>query len=87
MNSYSQAQAADRFDPGHGTLSDGSISCRNSAGYNLWCSVNNEAVQFQPWVMDYAHFALFSYVPYLITGDWYFLENQQFAAAYFLGRG
>ena len=82
MNSIRKSQLADRLDPGHGTSSDGSISCRNSAGNNLWCSINDASrANSMPWVMDYAHFALFSYVPYLIpaTGT---SENQEFAAAF-----
>ncbi len=35
--------------------------------------------------MDLAHQPAFAYIPYLITGDWYFLEELYFAAAHDLG--
>jgi chitodextrinase len=37
------------------------------------------------WTVDLAHQPAFAYVPYLITGDWYFLEEVYFAAAHDLG--
>lgn len=33
------------------------------------------------WTVDLAHQASFAYVPYLVTGDWYFLEEIYFWAA------
>jgi hypothetical protein len=33
------------------------------------------------WSWDLAHLPAFFYIPYLITGDWYFLEELQFAAS------
>jgi len=40
-----------------------------------------------PWVVDLAHQASFAFIPYLITGDWYYLEELHFWAAYDLARG
>ncbi len=34
------------------------------------------------WVADMSHQSDFAYLPYLVTGDWYFLEELQFWAAF-----
>jgi hypothetical protein len=39
------------------------------------------------WTVDMAHQASFAFVPYLITGDWYFLEELYFWASYDVARG
>jgi hypothetical protein len=39
------------------------------------------------WTVDLAHQPSFAFIPYLITGDWYFLEELYFWAAYDLARG
>jgi hypothetical protein len=36
------------------------------------------------WATDLAHQPSFTYVPYLLTGDWFYLEEMQFWAAYSL---
>ena len=33
------------------------------------------------WSWDLAHLPAFAYIPYLVTGDWYFLEELQLAAS------
>ena len=38
-------------------------------------------VTFGGWTYDLGHAPGFAYIPYLITGDWYFLEELQFLAA------
>lgn len=40
-----------------------------------------------PWSVDEAHQPDFAYIPYLITGDWYFLEEMYFWASYDLATG
>jgi len=47
------------------------------------CSGTSPTGQDQ-WVPDLAHYPEIPYIPYLITGDWYFLEEMQFVAAYML---
>lgn len=39
------------------------------------------------WVVDLAHQGSFAFVPYLVTGDWYFLEEAYFWAAYDVAHG
>ena len=39
------------------------------------------------WTWDLAHLPAFAYIPYLITGDWYFLEELQIAASHDLVTG
>jgi hypothetical protein len=34
------------------------------------------------WTVDLAHEPAFAYIPYLVTGDWYFLEEVYFLATY-----
>lgn len=36
------------------------------------------------WIADMAHHPAMVYLPYLLSGDWYYLEEQQFWAAYAL---
>ena len=35
-----------------------------------------------PWTVDQAHQADFAFVPYLVTGDWYLLEELEFWSSY-----
>lgn len=39
------------------------------------------------WTPEIAHYPATSYIPYLITGDWYFLEEMYFQAAWQLANG
>jgi hypothetical protein len=52
---------------------DGTVPCNN-----------NSSSSPDQWVPDLAHYPEIPYIPYLITGDWYFLEELQFVAAYML---
>ncbi len=52
---------------------DGRDQLRKSGGFG-----------YNGWVGDVPHQPSFAYVPYLVTGDWYFLEELQFWAAFTL---
>jgi len=39
------------------------------------------------WIVDLAHQPSFAYIPYLITGDWYFLEELYFWASFDVAHG
>lgn len=45
----------------------------------------NGAFGYNGWSTDVPHQSSFAYVPYLVTGDWYFLEELHFWAAYTMG--
>ena len=38
-----------------------------------------------PWTLDRAHQPSLAYIPYLMTGDLYYLEEMHFWASYDLG--
>ena len=67
------ADAITGVGPNICAILDGTVSCTSSS-----------ATSADQWVPDLAHYPSMAYIPYLITGDWYFLEEMQFVAVYML---
>lgn len=67
------------------TLSDLSQTCTNSTDPDL---INTGPITDDGWNgynMGRHHFPDFAYVPYLMTGRYYYLEEEQYLATYMLG--
>jgi hypothetical protein len=60
----------------------GPVRC--SEGYPLCTELFSKSPAANKWQPQLAHVPDMAYVPYLITGDWYFLEELQFWANYML---
>jgi len=64
------------------TIADYSHAKRGNADYrkDLITACSNDCST--PYAFDIAHHPSIGYVPYLVTGDYYYLEELQFAASY-----
>lgn len=72
VNTLGESKGADRLEyvgGPDGTKASVNGAYQGGAGYN-------------GWAVDVPHQPGLAYVPYLVTGDWYFLEELQFWAAY-----
>src|SRR5579883_1896167 len=89
-NHYRESDPNRYFDSGHTVKAFGlpiSIEARPSMSLAAGPSAGSDGVtpvgatSTGGWSWDLAHEPAFAYIPYLITGDWYFLEELQFDAS------
>jgi hypothetical protein len=71
------ANAGDKINP------VGAVRCRQE--WRLGCTTTWDSTAANPFTPDLAHQAAFSYLPYLITGEYYWLEEMQFWSAFNVG--